>query len=80
MTRFPITPDELSNMGSAHDWFKDQDWNLCETGNSDEEIAYLKAIQEVAIRTGAPNIYLADYILRLEERLNLIESYVFANP
>jgi hypothetical protein len=80
MNRFSITPDKLSDMNLVSGWFKDKCWNLYEIGNSDEEMVYLKAIQEVATRTGAPNIHLADYILRLEERLNLIESYVFANP
>jgi hypothetical protein len=80
MTRFPITPDKLSDMNLVSGWFRNPIWNLYKAGNSDEEIAYLKAIEEVATRTGAPNIHLADYILRLEERLNLIESYVFANP
>ena len=78
MTRFPIT-DNLSDINMVYAWFRDQSWNLYEAGNSEEEVAYLKAIEEVARRTGAPNIWMADYILRLEERLNRIESYVFAN-
>lgn len=78
MTR--LTPDKLSEIDLVSDWFRNPVWRLYEAGDSDEEITYLSDIEEVATRTGAPNIYLADYILRLEERLNLIESYVFANP
>ena len=80
MNRFSIDKLSEASLDALSGWFRARNYNLYEAGNSEEEMAYLKAIEEVAIRTGATNIQLADYILRLEERLNLIESYVLPSP
>ena len=76
----PMTPDKLSCLGSVLVWFRDPCYDLFDLANTEEERNYLTAIQEVVTRTGAPNLALADYILRLEKRLLLIEQYVFCNP
>lgn len=65
---------KLSEPDAVICWFRDPCYDLCELGNTEIERYYLQAIDEVARRTGSPNFWLADYIWRLEKRLNKIEQ------
>ena len=75
-----MSPNKLSEINAVMLWFKDPCYELSELAANKEEEAYLEKIEKIVAKTGAPNIYLADYILQLEERISLIESYVFSKP
>lgn len=57
-------------------WFNRQDTDLATSDIPLIEQYYLNEIEEVARRTGAPNFFLADYIWRLEKRLEKIEKSI----
>lgn len=75
-----MSPNKLSEIDAVEIWFKDPCYDLSDLAASEEEKTYLNAIQKIVAKTGAPNIYLADYIFHLEERIRLIESYIFSKP
>jgi hypothetical protein len=65
---------KLSDPGGVLSWFQYQGRDLCDLGATWIEERYLEAIDEVARRTGASNFWLADYIWRLEKRIERIEQ------
>jgi len=65
---------KLSNPDAVICWFRDPCYDLCELGDSEAERFYLNIIDEVFRRTGAPNLFMADYIWRLESRISRVEK------
>jgi hypothetical protein len=73
---YTMTSFKLSNPDAVYRWFNDPCFDLFDLAQSEAEREYLKKIQEIVERTGAPNIVLAQYILNLENRLEQIEKAV----
>lgn len=69
-----FTYNELKNPRAVELWFQHQEYSLFYLADHAAERVYLEAIEDVARRTEAPSLAMADCILRLEQRLDYIEK------